>query len=72
MGSWTTKTRFWKTEHFNFLYYYFNFIVWICADLELCVGNPNMVMALAGNKADLEDKRKVAADVSCFSIYLVV
>ncbi|KAL5983178.1 hypothetical protein ACLOJK_017261 [Asimina triloba] len=25
-------------------------------------GNPNMVMALAGNKADLEDKRKVAAE----------
>ncbi|KAJ1692502.1 hypothetical protein LUZ63_009200 [Rhynchospora breviuscula] len=25
-------------------------------------GNPNMVMALAGNKADLEDKRKVSAD----------
>ncbi|XP_078161392.1 ras-related protein RHN1-like [Carex rostrata] len=25
-------------------------------------GNPNMVMALAGNKADLDDKRKVAAD----------
>nr|GMC62481.1 ras-related protein RHN1 [Ipomoea batatas]GMC62493.1 ras-related protein RHN1 [Ipomoea batatas] len=25
-------------------------------------GNPNMVMALAGNKADLEDKRAVTAD----------
>ncbi|RYR65302.1 hypothetical protein Ahy_A03g011240 isoform B [Arachis hypogaea] len=25
-------------------------------------GNPNMVMALAGNKADLEDKRQVTAD----------
>ncbi|KAL3525101.1 hypothetical protein ACH5RR_013473 [Cinchona calisaya] len=25
-------------------------------------GNPNMVMALAGNKADLEDKRKVTAE----------
>ncbi|KAJ4776397.1 Ras-related protein Rab-5A [Rhynchospora pubera] len=25
-------------------------------------GNPNMVMALAGNKADLEDKRNVSAD----------
>lgn len=25
-------------------------------------GNPNMVMALAGNKADLEEKRKVTAD----------
>lgn len=31
-----------------------------------------MVMALAGNKADLEDKRKVAADVSFLSISLVV
>lgn len=28
-------------------------------------GNPNMVMALAGNKADLEDRRKVTAEVSC-------
>ncbi|XP_055804037.1 ras-related protein RHN1 isoform X2 [Solanum dulcamara] len=28
-------------------------------------GNPNMVMALAGNKADLEDKRKVTADEAC-------
>ncbi|KAF8378885.1 hypothetical protein HHK36_030234 [Tetracentron sinense] len=27
-------------------------------------GNPNMVMALAGNKADLEDKRMVTADVN--------
>ncbi|XP_068651581.1 ras-related protein RHN1-like [Aristolochia californica] len=26
-------------------------------------GNPNMVMALAGNKADLEDKRKVTAEI---------
>ncbi|KAJ4802521.1 Ras-related protein Rab-5A [Rhynchospora pubera] len=25
-------------------------------------GNPNMVMAVAGNKADLEDKRNVSAD----------
>ncbi|XP_063948541.1 ras-related protein RHN1 isoform X4 [Daucus carota subsp. sativus] len=25
-------------------------------------GNPNLVMALAGNKADLEEKRKVTAD----------
>lgn len=29
-------------------------------------GNPNMVMALAGNKADLEDKRKVVAEVNHF------
>ncbi|KAK6127560.1 hypothetical protein DH2020_038718 [Rehmannia glutinosa] len=27
-------------------------------------GNPNMVMALAGNKCDLEDKRNVTAEVS--------
>ncbi|MCD9560086.1 Ras- protein Rab-5 [Datura stramonium] len=26
------------------------------------IGNPNMVMALAGNKVDLEDKRKVTAE----------
>lgn len=30
----------------------------------LVAGNPNMVTALAGNKADLEDKRKVSAEVS--------
>lgn len=27
-------------------------------------GNPNMVTTLAGNKADLEDKRKVTAEAS--------
>lgn len=30
---------------------------------SFCAGNANMVMALAGNKADLEDKRKVPAEV---------
>ena len=34
-----------------------------CADFGF-PGNPNLVMALAGNKADLEEKRKVTADVS--------
>ena len=29
-----------------------------------CEGNPNMVMALAGNKADLLDAKKVAAEAS--------
>jgi len=35
-------------------------------------GNPNMVVAFAGNKADLEDKRKVTAEVSIivFSVSL--
>lgn len=33
----------------------------------VCPGNPNMVMALAGNKADLEDKRKVTVAASTFS-----
>lgn len=28
-------------------------------------GNSNMIMALAGNKADLEDRRNVPAEVSC-------
>ncbi|GMH13231.1 hypothetical protein Nepgr_015072 [Nepenthes gracilis] len=32
-------------------------------------GNPNMVMALAGNKADLEDKRIVSADSSGDLVY---
>lgn len=31
-----------------------------------------MVMALTGNKADLEDKRKVTADVSSFFFFIVV
>ncbi|KAG9457070.1 hypothetical protein H6P81_001578 [Aristolochia fimbriata] len=32
-------------------------------------GNPNMVMALAGNKADLEEKRKVLAEASRSRVY---
>lgn len=32
----------------------------------LASGNPNMVMALAGNKSDLLDGRKVAAEVSIY------
>lgn len=35
-------------------------------------GNPNMVMALAGNKADLEEKRKVTAEVCIFSLFLLL
>ena len=34
------------------------------------IGNPNMVVALAGNKADLEDKRQVASEVSSTSLSL--
>jgi hypothetical protein len=40
--------------------------------MELHVGNPHMVMALAGNKADLEDRRKVSADVSSTSFWLII
>ena len=29
----------------------------------ICTGNPNLVMALAGNKADLDPKRKIEAEV---------
>lgn len=36
--------------------------------LVVVSGNPNMVMALAGNKADLEDKRKVTAEVSNITV----
>lgn len=32
-------------------------------------GNPNMVMALAGNKADLEEKRNVTAEVCINTIH---
>ena len=32
--------------------------------LLLLLGNPNMVTALAGNKADLLDARKVTAEAS--------
>lgn len=28
-----------------------------------CTGNPNLVMALAGNKADLASKKKIEAEV---------
>lgn len=31
---------------------------------ETAAGNPNMIKALAGNKVDLEDRRKVMAEVS--------
>ena len=31
-----------------------------------------MVMALAGNKADLEDKRKVTAEVSSISLFFTI
>lgn len=37
----------------------------------VCPGNPNMVMALAGNKAGLEDKRKVTVEASTFSPTIV-
>lgn len=35
-------------------------------------GNPNMVMALAGNKADLEDKRSVTSEVSSNFLSLIL
>lgn len=38
--------------------------------LDFGSGNPNLVMALAGNKADLEDKRKVSAEASDFCLIL--
>lgn len=38
--------------------------VWPCTHFGVVTGNPTMVMAFAGNKADLEDKRKVTAEVS--------
>jgi hypothetical protein len=72
MGGWATETRF-EGSNINIclLQKYFN-LLGIYAEMELHVGNPNMVMALAGNKADLEDRRKVSADVSFYFIYLVV
>lgn len=36
----------------------------------ISAGNPNMVMALAGNKSDLEEKRNVTAEVSNLCFYL--
>ena len=36
--------------------------IWLFVD---CTGNPNLVMALAGNKADLSSKRKIEAEVRC-------
>jgi len=35
-------------------------------------GNPNMVMALAGNKADLLDAKKVEAEASTLVLLLVM
>jgi len=36
------------------------------------LGNPNMVTALAGNKADLEEKRKVATEASVINMFLYI
>ena len=44
-----------------------------CTHFGVVTGNPNMVMALAGNKTDLEDKRKVTTEVSTvIVIYFLV
>lgn len=32
--------------------------------VSVAQGNPNMIMALAGNKSDMLDARKVAAEVN--------
>lgn len=37
-----------------------------------CTGNPNLVMALAGNKADLSSKRKIEAEVRYTHLMFVV
>ena len=37
--------------------------MWWFLTLVMCTGNPNLVMALAGNKADLAPKRKIEAEV---------
>lgn len=40
-----------------------------CTHFRVVAGNPNMVVALAGNKADLEDKRKVTTEVSAIFFF---
>jgi hypothetical protein len=40
-----------------------------CTNFRVVAGNPNMVVALAGNKADLEDKRKVTTEVSAIFFF---
>ena len=43
-----------------------------CTHFGVVTGNPNMVMALAGNKTDLEDKRKVTTEVSTVFLLLLL
>ena len=43
-----------------------------CTHFGVDTGNPNMVMALAGNKTDLEDKRKVTTEVSTVFLLLLL
>lgn len=43
----------------------FDYIYDLLANRDATIlGNPNMVRALAGNKCDLEDKRKVTTEVT--------
>ena len=60
MGSGTAGSRFEKPVYIHIL-----LVKRICynGDLTIYSGNPNMVMALAGNKADLLDARKVSPEV---------
>lgn len=62
MGAGTPEARF-----FRFAFFFFFgciLVLFLFVRFGIVTGNPNMVMALAGNKADLEDKRKVTAEVS--------
>jgi hypothetical protein len=43
-----------------------------CTNFRVVAGNPNMVVALAGNKADLEDKRKVTTEVSAIFYFILL
>ena len=43
-----------------------------CTHFGVVTGNPNMVMALAGNKTDLEDQRKVTTEVSTVFLLLLL
>jgi hypothetical protein len=51
---------------------FLSYLLQPCTYFGVVAGNPNMVVALAGNKADLEDKRKVTAEVSTIFQFLLL
>lgn len=52
-----------------YCFYLFPFISESGSSVMMVLGNPSMVTALAGNKADLEEKRKVETEASIINLF---